>query len=267
MTALRFNAGEFFGGALTRYASGGLDVSHRIADRRPEDVHTHTHEDAHFVLITGGQYVSSAAGRADAGRPTLVYNPPGTTHRDHFERGRGSFFAISIAPSLASGWLADLPAVSEALHLTAPLQQALVSQIARGAATQEGDLSLQALCLELLGSMTGRAVASERPSWLIRALELINDRQADPLTMREIAATVGVHPVHLARAFRRFYRCTPGDYQRFHRLGRAATLLGRTSLPLYEIALRVGFSDQSHFTRSFAVHFGVPPGQYRRLTR
>ena len=59
----------------------GITLSHRIADSPPEEVAVHTHLEAHFVLVTSGRYVSSAS--ADPNRKvTLVYNPPGTTHRD-----------------------------------------------------------------------------------------------------------------------------------------------------------------------------------------
>src|SRR5215475_14403119 len=93
--------GQFFGGARLGRSVGGIEVSHRIAAGPPEQVLTHTHRDAHFILVTGGEYVS-AAGRARSTGPVLIYNPPGTTHRDHFERGRGSFFAISLAPAYAA---------------------------------------------------------------------------------------------------------------------------------------------------------------------
>jgi AraC family transcriptional regulator len=38
-------------------------------------------------------------------------------------------------------------------------------------------------------------------------------------------------------------------------------------MPLSEIAIAVGFSDQSHYTRSFRETIGVTPGAYERLTR
>src|ERR1700732_3112543 len=104
---LRLAPGQFFGGARLSCSGHGIDVSHRIAEGAPEAVLTHTHEDAHFILVTGGDYVSGAGGCPVADRPLLVYNPPGTAHRDHFQRGRGSFFAISLSPSHAAA--APLP--------------------------------------------------------------------------------------------------------------------------------------------------------------
>ena len=60
-----------------------------------------------------------------------------------------------------------------------------------------------------------------------------------------------VHPVHLAQTFRKFYRCTIGDYVRSLRIEFACRQLAATKMPLSEIALLAGFADQSHFTRTF----------------
>lgn len=258
--------GQFFGGVRLGRSVGGIEVSHRIAAGAPEQVLTHTHQDAHFILVTGGEYVS-AAGRPLDTRPVLIYNPPGTTHRDHFERGRGSFFAISLPPKYAAVALAGTSVPDAPRYLTAPVQHSLALRIAAACALEVATLSLDGLCMELLGSMDARR--PERtvapPQWLGSAVALLQDRYREELTIAEIAAALDVHPIHLARTFRRYLRCTPGEFARFRRLERAASLLVRTACPLVEVALRSGFADQSHFTRVFARYFGLPPGEYRTV--
>jgi AraC family transcriptional regulator len=265
---LHLAPGEFFGGARIGRSGGGIEVSHRIAAGAPDEVLTHTHHDAHFILVTGGDYVSAAGRPPDTG-PVLIYNPPGTTHRDHFERGRGSFFAISLAPGYAAVALDGSCVPNAPRYLTAPAQHALAMRIAAACAVEVATLSLDALCIELLGSMEARrrGMPVAPPGWLRSAVELLQDRYREALTIAEIAAAVGVHPIHLARTFRRHLRCTPGEFARFRRLERAASLLVRTAHPLAEVALSSGFADQSHFSRVFARYFGLPPGEYRVLAR
>ena len=263
--ALRLAAGHFFGGARRAWTSHGIDVSHRIAEGPAEAVLTHTHEDAHFILVTGGDYVSAAEGRRAASQPVLIYNPPGTTHRDHFERGRGSFFAISLRPDQAARVLPGGCVPDSPRYLVAPAQYSLAARIGSCCATDAEGLSVEALCLELLGSMESRGASRLPPPWLHATLELLADRYAEDLSVADIAAGVGVHPIHLARTFRRHFRCTPGEFARYRRLERAAGMLVRSRQPLSEVALSSGFADQSHFSRSFARQFGLPPGEYRLL--
>jgi AraC family transcriptional regulator len=86
------------------------------------------------------------------------------------------------------------------------------------------------------------------------------------LRIATIAAEVGVHPVHLARAFRARYGTSPGAYLRRLRLEAAMAELAGSD-PLARIAHRAGFSDQSHFTRAFKAAFGTAPGQWRAIRR
>ena len=268
---LQLAPGEFFGGMRLARSGAGIEVSHRIAAGAPEEVVTHTHRDAHFILVTGGDYIS-AAGRPPASGPVLVYNPPGTTHRDHFERGRGSFYAISLSPGYAAPALSGTSVPDAPRYLTASAQHALAMRLAASCAVSCGTefpppSSLDALCLELLGSMDERmpVVPRARPAWLARAVELLEDRYREELSIAEIAAAVGVHPIHLARTFRRHLRCAPGEFARFRRLERAAAMLLRTTRPLAEVALGSGFGDQSHLSRVFVRYYGLPPGEYRAL--
>ena len=259
--------GSFFGGARLSCSDHGVEVSHRIAEGAPEEIPTHTHQDAHFILVTGGDYVSAAGRHPGSHRRLLVYNPPGTTHRDHFARGRGSFFAISLRPADAALALAGTSTPGAPLYLLAPAQQAIAMKIAGCCARGPEGLLLEALCLELLGSM-GREERAEPPgppAWMSSALELLYDRYAEDLTIAEIAGCVGVHRIHLARTFRRHFRCTPGEFARYRRLERAVDLLQRTLWPLSEVALSTGFADQAHFSKAFVRYFGLPPGKYRLL--
>jgi len=237
-----------------------------VADREPDEVLTHTHGDAHFVLISGGDYVSIAEGYAADKFPVLVYNPPGTTHRDHFEHGRGSYFAISLEPAKAKAAGDEITLPDGPIYLSEMAQFAIAMRVARCCAVQPSGLTLDALCHELLGSMDRVAQPVDRrpPSWLDKAVELLHDRYLEDLTIAKVANGIGIHPVHLARSFRRHFRCSPDEFTRFCRLERAAGMLTRSDRSLSEIALESGFGDQSQFNKAFARDLGIAPGEYRR---
>jgi AraC family transcriptional regulator len=129
-------------------------------------------------------------------------------------------------------------------------------------------LKAEALYSELLAAASHRSTPAHRscPTWLRAAHELIQDCYAEDLRIRQIANSVGVHPTHLARVFRSFLGCTPGDLLRARRLEKAAELLLSTDISIAEIALESGYSDQSQFTKAFRQLYGTPPGSYRLLS-
>lgn len=75
--------------------------------------------------------------------------------------------------------------------------------------------------------------------------------------------------VHLSRSyfmelFRRYIGTTPYNYLLSYRITQAKELLEITDLPVREIALRVGFSDESNFSTRFTRIAGETPRQYRK---
>jgi AraC family transcriptional regulator len=263
----RLHHGEFFGTREVHRAAGGFALSIAAADpARP--VERHTHEEAHFILLLDGHYFSSARGAGHLhAEPALIYNPPGTTHRDTFPDCDGRFLGLSVSAGRFDELCQIARPAEAAMRLWDPAALALSHRIARGAAQGEDDLHLEALCLELLGAFERDLRSPRPPGWLFTAREALHDRAAGPLTMGEVARDAGVHPVHLARTFRRFFGCTPAEYLRSRRVEQAALLVRVTQRPLAEIALECGFFDQSHLTRAFARVLGVSPAAYRRRYR
>lgn len=264
--------GEFFGTREHRRDVAGFSLSIAAADpARP--VARHTHEDAHFILLLDGHYLSSARGAGHLhAEPALIYNPPGTTHQDTFPDCRGRFIGVSVsAARFAEACQVVVPSEA-AIRVWDPRALDTAHRIARGiirdARHDATALGLEALCLELVGAFAReQAIERRPPRWLVRARELLHDRSRDELTMAGVARDVGVHPVYLARVFRRFFGCTPAEYVRQRRVEHAALLVRDTARPLAEIAAACGFVDQSHLTRAFARTFAVSPGAYRRRHR
>src|SRR5438128_410904 len=69
----------------------GFSFGHWVATQTGDDVREHEHVEPHFMFIAGGRFVTGAGSE----RLPLIYNPPNTVHRDHFESPSGRFFAVS----------------------------------------------------------------------------------------------------------------------------------------------------------------------------
>jgi AraC-like DNA-binding protein len=102
--------------------------------------------------------------------------------------------------------------------------------------------------------------------WVIM-VRLLHGRFADKLTLDQVATAVSVHPSHLARAFRQYFRCTLGDYVRRLRVDYVCRQLATNDRALGLLALEAGFSDQSHLTHAVKQQTGMTPAQYRSVSR
>jgi AraC family transcriptional regulator len=115
--------------------------------------------------------------------------------------------------------------------------------------------------------LTDERQSRRPPRWLASAEELLRARIGDRVSLGELAAVVGVHPAHLARAFRARYGVSVGEYGRRLRLEWATAEIARGDIPLAMIATQAGFADQSHFTRLFKLYVGMTPARYREHAR
>jgi len=70
---------------------------------------------------------------------------------------------------------------------------------------------------------------------------------------------------HFHRLFRGLVEETPGAMRRRLLLERAAWQLGRTGLPVTEVALNALYGSLEAFTRAFRRAFGISPSLYRRM--
>jgi len=94
-----------------------------------------------------------------------------------------------------------------------------------------------------------------------RALDYMRANVAADLSLGELAVCAALSPFHFARCFRQATGLPPHAYLIQLRLDRARHLLAAGHSPT-DVALTVGFYDQSHLTRHFKRTYGITPGQY-----
>jgi AraC family transcriptional regulator len=261
-----FSSGRFYGVANVERRLPSVRIAHLAATICAEGVDEHSHDDAHFVLATHGRYETTAWGPRTEG-PPLVFNPPGVVHRDRFVGTGGHFLAVSFEADTWRDLAGQAPTAIDALRLNHALARACALRLTRAILTRDVEpIALEALGLELAVQVQAPKPESEhRPDWLSTAEAYLADSFDQPIAVSDVARAAGVHPVHLARGYRRWFGSTPGERLRTRRLERAADLLmaGRTAIG--EIALRAGFCDQSHLNRQFRLAYGVTPGEFARL--
>ncbi|WP_337040367.1 chromate resistance protein ChrB domain-containing protein [Emticicia sp. 17c] len=108
------------------------------------------------------------------------------------------------------------------------------------------------------------------PAWVKELKNIIQD-QIDTqfvFDLRKISDELALNPSYLSREFSKYFDdLNFGEYIRKKRIEKAIDLMQRTDYSLTEIAYLTGFSDQSHFTRTFKVYTGKNPSSYKNNFR
>jgi AraC family transcriptional regulator len=115
-----------------------------------------------------------------------------------------------------------------------------------------------------------REATAERPKvgklaqWrLKRAIDYVEARLDEPVSLADIAASAGLTRMHFAAQFRATTGLRPHEYLLRRRIERAQEMLAATGMSLVDVALSVGFQTQSHFTSVFKRYTGQPPHAWR----
>jgi len=231
---------------------------------------THAHKNARFVFVLKGSF-SEKYGRFErfCSPLTFIFRPPHEEHSDDYHNNG----VVCLSVDISSQWLDRLRQHHVGLVVSKQLRSAnLDSLIVKlneelMAGDNVSDRGLRMFLIESAIELhrSRPPVLASDAKWITRAEDFIRENMLAGLSLNMIATEVGVHPVHLARTFRRKNHCTVGEYVRRLRIETACLSLTSSAIPLAQIAAEVGFSDQSHFSRTFKRVTGMTPAQYRTI--
>lgn len=228
---------------------------------------SHAHDFHQIVLPVAGvleMEVGAVGGRVDAGRGVLVAR--GTEHGFRAD-GENRFVVVDLdgmdLPETLVRGAGERPffAIDAGLrHLACHL----AFEAAGGRMDGPAALHACGLLAHALACRAGEAEPAEPPAGIGRALDLIRARFAEPVRVADLAAAAGMSPGHLHRRFRAALGRTPAEWLAGFRLDQAVRLLEEGRLPIAEVALACGYSDQTALTRSLRRRRGTTPAALRR---
>lgn len=234
----------------------------------------HAHATTSCSLLLAGSLRERVGRQETIAQPLdIVIKPADTEHSDEFGTAGARLIRITL-PANGVGedvcwsghlqtwrWVPSSPALRPFLELAVALH-------AKPADEPDSRTRVEALAWDALAALAvdGRPVAGGvPPAWLHRIREAIDDSAAPP-RVSALARDADVHPVYLARQFRRYFGTSVSAYAQLLRMRRAAQRIAERSEPLSAIACEAGFADQAHMCRSFRRETGLTPGAYRQLT-
>jgi AraC family transcriptional regulator len=260
----------YFGSVESELHGQRLHVS---AARYGADARIPAHEHANaYVCINTAAGFLERSGRAQHEVRThdLVYHPAGHRHSDRFSGSGGHCLNLEVAPAWFAG-MADARAPTAPIYANDPALRRIGRALIREALQPEGPQppALDGLLVELLARFRGPVSRrnARPPRWLLAVRDRLRDACQQEHQLASLAATAGVHPVHLAREFHRQFGCTVHAWQLRCRVQAAAARLVAGDESMADLALDLGFNSQSHFTRVFGMHTGITPGTWRRRAR
>ncbi|WP_244544538.1 MULTISPECIES: AraC family transcriptional regulator [unclassified Beijerinckia] len=208
----------------------------------------------------------------------LVFNP----WQPHRKLANSEGPALHLTLLIETSWLrsreSGLPMVldtlfpSSAIEVT-PAMRLAIDQLAECII---GDMHLQEQQIErVIGDLlhetilahgsTGRKLSSRSTDARIRkAMRFLQEQAARNPNLDKVAESVGMSR---SRFFEQFKGCTgvsPQQYLDTVRVAAATSALLRTERSIADLAADLGFSEQTHFSRFFVQHVGIPPGEFRR---
>ena len=115
---------------------------------------------------------------------------------------------------------------------------------------------VRALSLRYQGGLSAQQIR--------RATDFLEDHLDGNIDLQQVAEVCDLSVSHFARAFKQTFRRPPYQWLIERRVDKAKQLMLTSRLPLADIAVRCGFTDQSALNRSFKRTCGVAPGAWRR---
>ena len=146
------------------------------------------------------------------------------------------------------------------LALKAELDEGMIASSALYAESLAAALSAHLLRRYNIQEYSARDITGNPSNALIqRVIDYIHDNLDQQLTLAELSFIANMSSYHFARIFKRATGMAPHQYVIYTRIERAKDLLLQGKFSIAEVAMRVGFFDQSHFTRYFKRIVGVTP--------
>lgn len=251
---------------LSKVSGLNLSETHYPARLR---MPAHSHDPAALSFVLAGGYAEKTGARERECTPlSLVFHPRGESHSVVFHQAGVRIFRVELGEQWPTRLQHFLPMFDEPAEFNggvlAFLMMRLYGEIQRDDCWSA--LSAEGLMLEVMAEL-GRATevlnAAARPHWIEEVREILSSRLAATPSLADLAASVNVHPVHLAREFRKRLGCTIGEYVRRLRIEQACAALTTSNAPMSDIALAAGFYDQSHFSNTFKKLTGLTPAAWR----
>lgn len=224
----------------------------------------HAHDTMAVTVVLAGTLREQVGRVEETAHPlSLVIKPVDVEHENHF----GTHGVQTLQLLIDAREAADLARVQPTLaqwrwiHTGAFVQPFLrLARVLRAG----DDLGAELATVDALAAIDAAPPSHAEPPPVIRRVKSRLDDEPKPPRVRDLAQDAGMHPVYLARLFRRYVGTTMGHYLRRKRVRNVIARLD-SNTPLSRAAHDARFADHAHMCRAFRAETGITPSEYRVL--
>jgi len=259
-------AGQFYGAVNDVWRTGLVTLT-LLRHAVPRQVPQHGHQHMFLSLLLEGSYREWVEDRELAYRPlSLVFHPENLEHRDEIAAADTLFFTVEIDPAFLGSRDRRHRGLCTVRELTGgPSVWRMLRLLEAVRGHRRDSLDCEEPVTEILEDLLGKsdvAIAAS-PRWLVRVVARLEAGYRDPVSLGSLAELAGVHPVHVARVFRRHQGCTIGAFVHRLRVLHASREIAAGTTSLAATAVDAGFYDQAHMNHVFKAITGMTPSHYR----
>jgi AraC family transcriptional regulator len=260
-------------------AWNGLNIEYHL--QPPAECEMRQPQHTICIILSGCQLErrvdSGQLQRIHAGSGEVLIYPASSEHWIRWQQ-HAEFLLLFLDPALLNQTADELAARStiELIGSKKETHDPLLQQIglALKAEIDEETAAFSSLYAESLASALSAHLLRRYTVWkpttrdstgnrtapaVLQVIAYIHDNLDQQLTLAELSFIADMSPYHFARTFKHVTGVAPHQYVLNARLERAKSLLQRGNVSIAEVAHKVGFFDQSHFTRYFKRLVGITP--------
>jgi len=258
--------GEYYGSLSSELRANGLVISEY--DYKIPRTDWHFHENPYFMYVLQGDlYDVNKQQRKQCPAGSFIFHNWQEAHfnEKHSKNARG--FHIEFERKWFEQQKLDVGLWEGSQLLHNPQLHHLLGKLYYEFRTADAftTLSIELLLLQICEGMKEHQEVDKAfdPTWITQLKELIHSN-SNELSLASLSKELGVHPVHISRTIPKYLNSTLGEYIRKQKVKQAFDLMLNANHSLTEVAYLCGFSDQSHFTRTFKAYYKCTPMHFRK---
>ncbi len=261
---IELKAKEFLGKTAEQFSFKDYDVS-LVKYTSPVSEDWHSHEKYHLCLVLqGGNLESRKKEDIQATSGSIMLYDKHEIHRNRHTAFPSENLNIEIDDDFFKKNELSTSSFKTSVLKNPEIQFQLL-KIYKELRVKD-KVSSDSIHASLLSLFSGyHTISDHKPLWVAMIQELLCDRWDEFISLEELSKELNVHPVTISKHFSRYFNCTLGEFMRRVKIEKAMVLLKHSTKTLTEIAFLCGFSDQSHFSKTFKLTTGFKPNEFRKL--